>query len=62
VTAHAHFMLRTFVTRFSHGVPTEVTCECGCEPHPTLTGTGHTLAECATDLRAKFAEHSGATP
>jgi hypothetical protein len=59
MTAPAHFMMRTMVTRYSHGVPTEVVCECGgCESHPQLTGTGRTLAECATDLRTKFAEHS----
>lgn len=62
VTAPAHFMTRTMVTRYSHGVPTEVACVCGgCDPKPFIYGHGVTLTECSTDLRSNFAEHSGAT-
>lgn len=57
-----HFMLRAEVTRFSHGVPCELVCACGgCPDHPTITGTGSTLAECRYDLLAKFHEHAEAT-
>jgi hypothetical protein len=58
-----HYPMRSAVTRFSHGVPTEVACVCGgCPDHPTILGHGATLPECSADLKANFAKHSEATP
>jgi hypothetical protein len=59
VTAPLHQVLHPEVTRFSNGVPTEVTCACSCPEAPTLTGTGSSLEECRDDILTKFAVHAG---
>jgi hypothetical protein len=58
-----HFMMRTMVTRYSGGVPTEVACVCGgCDPQSFIYGHGATLTECSADLQAKFTEHAAVSP
>lgn len=57
-----HFMLRSEVTRFSRGVPTEVACVCGgCHDATVVYGRGATLNECKADLLLNFAKHSEVT-
>lgn len=58
-----HYMLRSEVTQFSHGVPIELLCRCGaCPDAPAILGHGTTLAECSADLQLHFAEHSAVLP